>query len=66
MFIYPGACRRRTLAAEGWVGLIPADSMRFMDERAGSTTVEIDASHAATVSQHPLRRTGGGVRGRAR
>lgn len=30
---------------------IPADSMRFMAERAGSTTVEIDASHAVTVSQ---------------
>jgi hypothetical protein len=25
--------------------------MRFMAERAGSTTVEIDASHAVTVSQ---------------
>ncbi|HSK90831.1 MAG TPA: alpha/beta hydrolase [Euzebyales bacterium] len=30
---------------------IPPDSMRFMAERAGSTTVEIDASHAVTVSQ---------------
>ena len=30
---------------------IPADSMRFMAERAGSHTVEIDASHAVTVSQ---------------
>ncbi|MDY7102943.1 MAG: alpha/beta hydrolase [Actinomycetota bacterium] len=30
---------------------IPADSMRFMAERAGSTTVEIEASHAVTVSQ---------------
>ena len=30
---------------------IPADSMRFMAERAGSTTVEIDASHAVTVSE---------------
>jgi pimeloyl-ACP methyl ester carboxylesterase len=30
---------------------IPADSMRFMAERAGSTTVEVDASHAVTVSQ---------------
>jgi len=30
---------------------IPADSMRFMAERAGSTTVELDASHAVTVSQ---------------
>jgi pimeloyl-ACP methyl ester carboxylesterase len=30
---------------------IPANSMRFMAERAGSTTVEIDASHAVTVSQ---------------
>ena len=30
---------------------IPADSMRFMAERAGSTTVEIDASHAVTVSR---------------
>jgi pimeloyl-ACP methyl ester carboxylesterase len=30
---------------------IPADSMRFMAERAGSTTVEINASHAVTVSQ---------------
>jgi pimeloyl-ACP methyl ester carboxylesterase len=30
---------------------IPADSMRFMAERAGSRTVEIDASHAVTVSQ---------------
>ncbi|MEU7458293.1 alpha/beta fold hydrolase [Streptosporangium roseum] len=30
---------------------IPADSMRYMAERAGSTTVEIDASHAVTVSQ---------------
>jgi pimeloyl-ACP methyl ester carboxylesterase len=30
---------------------IPADSMRFMADRAGSTTVEIDASHAITVSQ---------------
>lgn len=30
---------------------IPAESMRFMAERAGSTTVEIDASHAVTVSQ---------------
>lgn len=30
---------------------IPAASMRFMAERAGSSTVEIDASHAVTVSQ---------------
>jgi pimeloyl-ACP methyl ester carboxylesterase len=30
---------------------IPADSMRFMAERASSATVEIDASHAVTVSQ---------------
>lgn len=30
---------------------IPAESMRFMAERAGSTTVEIDASHAVTVSE---------------
>ena len=30
---------------------IPADSMRFMAERAKSHTVEIDASHAVTVSQ---------------
>lgn len=30
---------------------IPADSMRFMADRAGSHTVEIDASHAVTVSQ---------------
>src|SRR5918997_1779106 len=30
---------------------IPAESMRFMSARAGSTTVEIDASHAVTVSQ---------------
>ena len=30
---------------------IPADSMRFMAERASSSTVEIDASHAVTVSQ---------------
>jgi pimeloyl-ACP methyl ester carboxylesterase len=30
---------------------IPADSMRFMAARAGSTTAEIDASHAVTVSQ---------------
>jgi pimeloyl-ACP methyl ester carboxylesterase len=30
---------------------IPADSMRFMAERANSRTVEIDASHAVTVSQ---------------
>jgi pimeloyl-ACP methyl ester carboxylesterase len=30
---------------------IPADSMRFMAERANSSTVEIDASHAVTVSQ---------------
>ena len=31
---------------------IPAESMRFMADRAGSTTVEIDASHAVAVS-HP-------------
>ena len=30
---------------------IPAESMRFMGERAGSQSVEIDASHAVTVSQ---------------
>jgi pimeloyl-ACP methyl ester carboxylesterase len=30
---------------------IPPDSMRYMAERAGSTTIEIDASHAVTVSQ---------------
>ena len=30
---------------------IPADAMRFMAERAKSRTVEIDASHAVTVSQ---------------
>ena len=30
---------------------IPPESMRFMAARAGSTTVEIDASHAVTVSQ---------------
>ena len=29
---------------------IPPESMRYMAERAGSTTVEIDASHAVTVS----------------
>jgi pimeloyl-ACP methyl ester carboxylesterase len=30
---------------------IPPESMRFMSSRAGSTTVEIEASHAVTVSQ---------------
>jgi len=30
---------------------IPPASQRFMAERAGSSTVEIDASHAVTVSQ---------------
>lgn len=30
---------------------IPPDSMRFMSQRAGSTSVEIDASHAVTVSR---------------
>ena len=30
---------------------IPADAARFMADRAGSTTVEIDASHAVAVSQ---------------
>ena len=30
---------------------IPAESMRFMAQRAGSTTVEVDASHAVAVSQ---------------
>ena len=30
---------------------IPADSMRFMAERAGSHTTEIDASHAVSVSR---------------
>ncbi len=30
---------------------IPADSMRYMGERATSHTVEVDASHAVTVSQ---------------
>jgi pimeloyl-ACP methyl ester carboxylesterase len=30
---------------------IPPDSMRYMAERAESTTVEIDASHAVTVSK---------------
>lgn len=30
---------------------VPAESQRFMAERAGSTTVEIDASHAVTVSE---------------
>lgn len=30
---------------------IPAESMRFMGERANSHTVEIEASHAVTVSQ---------------
>ena len=30
---------------------IPADAARFMAARAGSTTVEIDASHAVAVSQ---------------
>lgn len=30
---------------------IPAESMRFMAQRAGSATIEIDASHAVTVSQ---------------
>jgi pimeloyl-ACP methyl ester carboxylesterase len=30
---------------------IPAESMRWMGERAGSRNVEIDASHAVTVSQ---------------
>ncbi|MFC6082459.1 alpha/beta fold hydrolase [Sphaerisporangium aureirubrum] len=30
---------------------IPAASMRFMAKRAGSATVEIDASHAVTVSR---------------
>jgi pimeloyl-ACP methyl ester carboxylesterase len=30
---------------------VPAESQRFMGERAGSRSVEVDASHAATVSQ---------------
>jgi pimeloyl-ACP methyl ester carboxylesterase len=30
---------------------VPAESQRFMAERAGSHTVEIDASHAVTVSE---------------
>jgi pimeloyl-ACP methyl ester carboxylesterase len=30
---------------------IPADSMRFMAERAKSRTVEVTASHAVTVSR---------------
>jgi pimeloyl-ACP methyl ester carboxylesterase len=30
---------------------IPAEAMRYMAKRAGSTTVEIDASHAVTVSR---------------
>jgi pimeloyl-ACP methyl ester carboxylesterase len=30
---------------------IPAEAMHFMAARAGSTTVELDASHAVTVSQ---------------
>jgi pimeloyl-ACP methyl ester carboxylesterase len=30
---------------------VPADAQRFMAERAGSRTVEVDASHAVTVSQ---------------
>jgi pimeloyl-ACP methyl ester carboxylesterase len=30
---------------------VPAESQRFMAERAGSHTVEVDASHAVTVSQ---------------
>ena len=30
---------------------IPTEATRFMAARAGSTTVEIDASHAVTVSQ---------------
>jgi pimeloyl-ACP methyl ester carboxylesterase len=30
---------------------IPAESMRFMAERANATTIEIDASHAVAVSQ---------------
>lgn len=30
---------------------IPADSMRFMAERAGSTAVEVEASHAVAVSR---------------
>lgn len=30
---------------------IPAEAMRFMGERAGAHTVEVDASHAVTVSQ---------------
>ncbi|WP_432487500.1 alpha/beta fold hydrolase [Kineococcus sp. SYSU DK018] len=30
---------------------VPAESMRFMAERAGSRTVEVDASHAVTVSR---------------
>jgi hypothetical protein len=30
---------------------IPADAARFIAARAGSTTVEIDASHTVAVSQ---------------
>jgi len=30
---------------------VPAEAQRFMAERAGSTAVEVDASHAVTVSQ---------------
>ena len=30
---------------------VPAESQRFMGQRAGSRTVEVDASHAVTVSQ---------------
>ncbi|MCD4525953.1 alpha/beta fold hydrolase [Nocardioides sp. cx-173] len=30
---------------------VPAEAQRFMSERAGSTVVEVDASHAVTVSK---------------
>ena len=33
---------------------VPAESQRFMGERAGSRNVEVDASHAVTVSQPEL------------
>lgn len=52
---------------------IPVESMRFMAERAGSTTVEVDASHAVTASQpvavadliDTAARTTGGTNGMA-
>ena len=50
-----GASEKQTIPSSSLITTqdlaIPGDSMRFMSDRAKSTSLEIDASHAVIVSE---------------